>query len=243
MIKSLHSFIIAVIIISVVQNGSLLVKAQTPLPSCASVGVTSQFTCSTQCTEKGDALLLFRGANGSNECSCSTGGKYCDDDPSCADLLIFPGSAQQGCRSVCASGTTVQAEDSVRYATATSATPDQAYFVVSCRCSGVEQCSDSILFSDRVDLPECADVSITSQETCQAKCESYGSSLFLGFEYESKNGGEVSICSCTGANGNTAQYCEDLDRRAVVNVSGASSLFIMMAGVATSLLVVMAMMI
>ncbi|KAL3939219.1 MAG: hypothetical protein SGBAC_006008 [Bacillariaceae sp.] len=161
-------------------------------------------------------------------------------DPSCAELLVVPGSAQQNCQSVCPSGSVAQAEDYVRYGSATTANPDQSHFVVSCRCNGVEQCNDSILISDRVNLPECADVSITSAAACQAKCESYGS-LFLGYDYESKNDGEVSICSCPGANGASAPFCEDLDRRDAVNVSRATSL--VMTVVATSCLAVTSMMV
>lgn len=159
-------------------------------------------------------------------------------DPSCADLVIIPGSAEQNCRSYCPSDTTPQVEDFVQYASATSNNPDQSSFVISCRCSGVVACSDSILFSDRIDLPECSDVSITSMGTCKAKCESYGS-LFLGFDYQSKNDGEVSICSCSRGE-NVAPFCEDLDRGAAVNVSGAAS---SLAVVATSWLAVMSMMV
>mmetsp|Transcript_16244 Transcript_16244/g.39676 ORF Transcript_16244/g.39676 Transcript_16244/m.39676 type:complete len:241 (+) Transcript_16244:50-772(+) len=239
MIKTLHSFALALIIISsVIQNG-ILVKAQTPVPSCTSVGVADQFTCTTKCTDKGDTVSLFRGANGSNECSCTTSGKYCDDDPSCAELLIFPGAANQGCITICPTGTVPQAQDYVRYASSSNANPDQAHFVVSCSCSGVEQCTENVLFSDNAAIAECSDVSITSQATCEAMCDSYGS-LFLGYGYQSKNGGEVSICSCEGMNGASAKFCEDLDRRAVVNVSGAASLT--MTVVATSCLAVMSMM-
>ena len=70
-VRSLRSFSFALIPISAIQNGSLIVKAKKPY--CASVGVTDQFTCSTLRTNKGDTLLWFRGANGSNESPCSAG--------------------------------------------------------------------------------------------------------------------------------------------------------------------------
>lgn len=116
----------------------------------------------------------------------------------------------------------MNAQDYARFAGDTSnANIDQTHLVVSCACSGDVKCSDNILFSDRVNLKECADVGITSQASCQAKCNSYGT-IFVGYDYDSRYNGEESVCSCTGSGGSpVAPYCADLDRRAAAGLNSA----------------------
>lgn len=126
--------------------------------------------------------------------------------PTCEELLVTPGSAQEGCQNICGENGFVEVEDFVRYAgTATNSNLDKTHVVVSCRCNGQELCNDAISFSDRVDLQSCKQNNLASEEECEAYCLSFGT-LFTGMTYSSPDG--LARCVCNSAEGE-ATACQD----------------------------------
>ncbi len=188
--------------------------ADGPLPTCNG-GISDDFyfpnDCVSQCQALGVEIDLdeSRDVNGITACYCTNGTSVCNDEPSCADLLVIPGAAEGGCTALCPNATLVTVVDDVQFTDdPTAGNKNQTHFMVSCACDGVTQCGiDFVLFSDLTFLPSCSGdaegptLDVNSEEECTSYCTSAGSS-FTGGSYEE------GACTCSTEAG-TAVACDD----------------------------------
>lgn len=155
-----------------------------------------------------------RNINGDFICTC-TNLTACSDQPTCKELLITPGHVKEECTSYCGSRYTAF-NDQVQYPGVISAgNPNTTHFQVECRCDGVVECQDNILFSDVAYPIACTSLSIESSSTCDAYCAKEGGGLFnLGGNFTIKKGTKKGTCDCEGTQASggkgVAQACTDI---------------------------------
>jgi hypothetical protein len=186
-------------------------QLQEPAPTCDEIGIQSfPGDCILECQALGSQLDPdeSKSSTSNTKCSCIDGSTICTNDPSCADVLVFPGSAQDGCEELCGPETSVvEAFDGVEYAgDSTAANKDQTHLLVSCACDGVSRCGiDYVLFSDLTFLRACTTgsttdaVGIDDADDCTAYCTGVG---FAQSQYDNGK------CSCTDHFGNDTDDIE-----------------------------------
>lgn len=183
-----------------------------PLPTCNG-GISDDFyfpnDCVSECVALGEEMDFdnSRDVNGVTKCYCTNDVGVCNDEPSCADLLIVPGTALVGCTALCPNSTDVTVVDDVQFTDDPSAgNKNQTHLVVACACDGVTQCgTDFVLFSDLTFLPSCTSgvdgptLDLNSEDDCSDHCLNVG---FTGSSYD------AGACSCTNDDG-AAIACDD----------------------------------
>lgn len=191
----------------------------TPLPSCETVGVQEVLGCMALCEAISGGSVdtdNTRDSNGNFVCTCENM-VACNDQPTCAQLLILPGRVEEACTSFC--GTQFMAfEDKVQYAgDISTGNKDLTHFVVECRCDGNVECSDAVLFSDLAYPITCTSLGVDSEETCDSYCTTESGGLFdLGGNYTVKEGTSQGTCECQATSVNAlrdkdvAQACTDI---------------------------------
>ena len=193
---------------------SLLVKivqATEPLPTCDEVGIDiSQWNiqaCDTFCNAVGQPVDVFRDVNGVTKCSCKGDLDICSDDPTCAQLQIFPGTVADDCESLCGDGVTTTITDDIEFAGSPSAgNKAQTHLKVACSCGATKRCDDRIKFSD-LNFPKSCwnDLNITEEHICEKYCVDNG--FFEGYEWFRVN--TLANCTCYASDG-MALACGDL---------------------------------
>jgi hypothetical protein len=176
-----------------------------PVPTCDALGIEAIEDCNPICSDLKMPMKVFRDVNGRTECTCEDA-DICNDDPTCAQLKIFPGSAAEDCAQYCGPDVTAVSTDEVEFAGgAFVANKDQTHLRVSCMCGAFEECLDSILFSDVARIEGCRDeLQIFSDDQCQDYCEDFG--FTADAEYFSL--GLFRNCTCASAEG-IALACQD----------------------------------
>jgi hypothetical protein len=185
----------------------ILMNDTAPIPTCLEAGVLGIEHCVLICEAIGQkvALKKFHDVNSEIICYCETN-DACNDRPTCAQLQILPGKAEQGCTDYCEPGDFVAVEDGIQLAGGMSnANKNQTHLIVECRCDGVKECSDFILFSDLSFLNTCKELGITTDETCVAHCEE--NSFDQGDEFSDVNG--LIGCGCY-KDSDVAEACQDV---------------------------------
>jgi hypothetical protein len=186
----------------------ILMNDTAPLPTCREAGVFAIQHCVLICAAIDQKVAYmdegFRVLDPDIICQCETN-DACSDSPTCAQLQILPGKAEQGCTDYCDPGDFVTVEDDIQLY------KNQTYLIEGCRCEGVwgmKECSDFILFSDLSFLNTCKELNITSDETCVAHCEE--NSFDQGSQFSDLDG--LIGCGCY-KDSDVAQACQDVAER------------------------------
>lgn len=191
----------------------------TPLPSCDTVGVSEILGCDALCTAvEGGGVDVgnTRDRNGDFVCSCNDL-VACSDTPTCGQLVITPGTVEESCGALCGDRF-LAFVDEVQYAGgAENAVKNRTTFFVECRCDGVTECKDNLLFSDLAAPVTCVSLGIEGAGSCGSYCESEGGGLFdvgVSFERVENDDGTFGTCVCRGTDTDgveqEAQACTDV---------------------------------
>lgn len=190
----------------------------TPLLSCDAVGVSEALGCVALCeavSGGGVDLQNTRDRNGDYTCSCDDL-VACSDQPTCEQLLITPGNVEASCGTICGDQF-LAFKDEVQYAGGiANANKNQTQFIVECRCGGVTECSDFLLFSDLSRPIPCTALEIDDAETCREYCLQEGGDLFISFNLAltERPDGTFKSCICGGNDNDgvfqSAEACSDI---------------------------------
>jgi hypothetical protein len=186
-------------------DSQVILDRTQPVPTCDSLSIEAIEDCNPLCSDLVMSMKAFGDVNGRIECACDDA-DICSDDPTCAQIQVFPGSAAEDCARFCGPNVNAVETDEVEFAGGNFvANKAQTHLRVGCKCGAFEECRDSILFSDLAVLDGCADdLGISSDTACQEHCD------FSGFTAEAEfiSDGLNRNCTCASAEG-TAVVCRD----------------------------------